>query len=85
MRQPNLTWRFFNFFYNAVKDGKAVKGKSVLIVDDVMTTGSTVETVAEKLKNAGATEIYALTVASVSTLAKKDEKSVSDAENVKNR
>ena len=50
-----------------------------------MTTGSTVETVAEKLKNAGATEIYALTVASVSKPAKKDEKSVSDADNVKNR
>ena len=43
-----------------------VKGKTVLIVDDVMTTGSTLETLAEKLKKAGAIKVLALTVASVS-------------------
>ena len=58
-RKENLKGSF------KVLDKKAVKGKRVLIIDDVMTTGSTVETIAEKLKSAGAKEVLALTVASV--------------------
>ena len=42
-----------------------IKGKKVLIIDDVMTTGTTVDVLAERLKNAGAMEVYALTVASI--------------------
>lgn len=48
-----------------VKDRKSVKDKSVIIIDDVTTTGSTGETIAEKLKRAGAVKVYLLTVASV--------------------
>ena len=48
-----------------IKSAKEIKGKSVLIVDDVMTTGATVETAAELLKRRGAKEIKVLTVASV--------------------
>ena len=48
-----------------IVDRSAVKGKRVLIIDDVMTTGSTVESIAEKLKGAGASEVLVLTVASV--------------------
>ena len=48
-----------------VLDRKAVKDKKVLIVDDVTTTGSTAETIAIKLKKAGAKSVYLLTVASV--------------------
>ena len=48
-----------------VTDRKAVAGKSVLIVDDVMTTGATSETIAAKLKKAGAVKVMLLTVASV--------------------
>ena len=33
----------------------------ILIVDDIYTTGSTVEAVAERLKEAGAEQIYVLT------------------------
>lgn len=55
-----------------VVDKAEVKGKTVIIVDDVMTTGSTVETLAEKLKKAGASKVVALTVASVS-FAKRNE------------
>ena len=51
--------------YHRVKDRKAVNGKSVVIVDDVTTTGATGEAVAEKLKRAGASKVYLLTVASV--------------------
>ena len=38
-----------------------VKYKRILIVDDIYTTGSTVEAVAERLKEAGAEQVYVLT------------------------
>lgn len=47
-----------------VTDKKVVKGKTLLIVDDVTTTGSTAEVIAERLKKAGANQVYLLTVAS---------------------
>ena len=40
--------------------------KSVLIVDDVATTGATSENIAKVLKKAGAKNVFLLTVASVS-------------------
>ncbi|MDE5721779.1 MAG: ComF family protein [Clostridia bacterium] len=42
-----------------------IKGKSVLIVDDVLTTGATCEAMAKRLLSAGAKKIYLATVASV--------------------
>lgn len=48
-----------------VIDKKAVKDKKIMIVDDVTTTGSTAQAVAEKLKKAGAKMVYLLTIASV--------------------
>ena len=42
-----------------------VKGKKVLIVDDVTTTGATAESIAKKLKKAGAVKVMLITVASV--------------------
>ena len=38
-----------------------VKYKRILVVDDIYTTGSTVEAVAEKLKEAGVEQVYVLT------------------------
>ena len=43
-----------------VTDKKLVKGKVILLVDDIYTTGSTINESAKTLKSAGAKEVYAL-------------------------
>ena len=58
-RLKNLTDTF------KVTDKKPVRGKNVLLIDDVSTTGATAEAVAIKLKKSGALRVYLLTVASV--------------------
>jgi ComF family protein len=49
----------------AVPDPAAVKGKSVLLIDDLFTTGSTVRECARVLRKAGARQVEVLTVARV--------------------
>jgi competence protein ComFC len=44
-------------------DSKVVKGKSVLTMDDVATTGSTISACTAALLSAGAKEVYVLTIA----------------------
>ncbi len=53
-----------------IKDKNCVKNKTVLIVDDVTTTGATGEAIASTLKKAGATKVILLTIASVSLMNK---------------
>jgi predicted amidophosphoribosyltransferase len=43
-----------------------VDGRHILLVDDITTTGSTLRECAKALKKAGATNIYAITVARAS-------------------
>lgn len=53
-----------------VTDKKSIKGKTIVIVDDVTTTGATAQAVAERLKKAGAIKVYLLTVASTPPIDK---------------
>ena len=46
-----------------VIDPNAVKGRHILLVDDVVTTGSTVSECARMLKRAGAKSVYCITLA----------------------
>jgi len=46
-----------------VIDSSAIKGKTVVLVDDVLTTGSTMLACAESLESAGVAKIFALTAA----------------------
>ncbi|MDO9592564.1 MAG: ComF family protein [Erysipelotrichaceae bacterium] len=48
-----------------VKDAAAVRGKSVLLIDDIMTSGATLEACSKALLEAGASEVYAMTFATV--------------------
>lgn len=48
-----------------VSNRKLIKDKTVLVIDDVTTTGATAEVIADKLKRAGAKQVYLLTIASV--------------------
>ena len=50
-----------NAFY--LKDNKNIKGKKVILVDDIYTTGSTVNECSKVLKKAGAKEICVITIA----------------------
>jgi ComF family protein len=49
----------------AVKDPDEIRGKRVVLIDDVLTTGATVEECARILKRAGAARVDVLTLARV--------------------
>lgn len=46
-----------------VSDNRHIEGKTILLVDDVTTTGATISAVAGLLKEAGAKSVYAVTFA----------------------
>ena len=49
----------------ALKNHKAIEGKSILLIDDVYTTGATVRECSKILKKAGVEKVYVLTLARV--------------------
>ena len=56
-REENIEGAFI------VRKTENVKGKNILLVDDVMTTGATINECGKVLLDAGANKIYAATVA----------------------
>ena len=67
-RQANLTKaeRLKNLESSFKCDKKMVNGKVVLLIDDVLTTGTTSNVIAKELKDKGAIKVIVLTIASVS-------------------
>lgn len=64
--QSNLSYKerkenIRNCFY--IKDSQAIKDKKILLIDDVFTTGSTVNECARILRHAGAKEVLVATLA----------------------
>jgi ComF family protein len=47
----------------AVRGGRLIRGKTVILVDDVFTTGATMQECSRVLKEAGAREVRAVTIA----------------------
>lgn len=62
--EMSITARVGNVFgiYD-VKDGKDVKGKTILLIDDIKTTGTTLDECAKILKIRGAESVYCVTAA----------------------
>jgi ComF family protein len=56
-REKNLEGAFI------IKNPAEIRGKKIFLVDDVYTTGSTMEECAKILKNAGAKQVWGITVA----------------------
>jgi ComF family protein len=56
-RKENIRGAFF------VKNGELIKSKKILLIDDVYTTGSTMEEAARVLKKTGAKEIIGIVIA----------------------
>ena len=56
-RRPNLRGAFF------VPDADAVRGRDVLLIDDIYTTGATARACSSVLKRAGAASVWVATVA----------------------
>lgn len=68
-RMKNLEGSF------AAAERHAAAGKTLVVIDDVTTTGATLQAMAVALKKNGAKRVYALTIASVSRKGHKNPKS----------
>jgi predicted amidophosphoribosyltransferase len=53
----------------SVRHSDQIKGKRVMLIDDVFTTGATVSACADVLKAAGADRVFVLTIARATSFA----------------
>ena len=62
--QKNLSvrQRKYNLLKAFVWEGKSLYGKNILLIDDIYTTGNTMDICAHVLKKAGAKKVYFLTI-----------------------
>ncbi len=63
-----------------VRNTALVENKRIVLIDDVLTTGATAETVSAALKKAGAAKVYVLTVSSVTDRHTKELEDISKRE-----
>ncbi|MBN1857252.1 MAG: ComF family protein [Dehalococcoidia bacterium] len=63
VRTPNMEERKRNVSDAFACNSPLISGKRILVVDDVCTTGATLESCAQSLRRAGAIEVQGLTVA----------------------
>lgn len=81
-RKPSLDQRGLGIrerrknLQDCFKATKGARGRRILLVDDVLTTGATSDAIAEELKKKGAERVFLLTVASVEFEKKKEEGNV---------
>ncbi|HEX2620404.1 MAG TPA: phosphoribosyltransferase family protein, partial [Phototrophicaceae bacterium] len=54
--------RLLNVINAFTVDAESVRGKIVLVIDDVLTTGATLSACSEALIRAGASGVYGLTI-----------------------
>jgi ComF family protein len=59
----NVSQRHQNVLAAYQADSRSVEHKSILLMDDVATTGSTISSCTEALLSAGASSVYAITIA----------------------
>lgn len=59
----NVSQRYQNVLGAYQADARSVSLKSILLMDDVATTGSTISACTEALLSAGASRVYAITIA----------------------
>ncbi len=62
-RELGYRERFLNILDRYKISNKNINGKSILLIDDVFTTGATINECARILKSFGATRVYSLTMA----------------------
>ncbi len=63
-KKLNSTERYYNALQSySLCNEKYIKNKNILLVDDVVTTGSTVSAIAGKMKKAGAKSVYVVSFA----------------------
>ena len=71
-RQRTREGRMANVIGAYTLADSSVRGKSVLLVDDIVTTGSTISECAHVLRAAGARHVYGIALAKTPKLTKKD-------------